>query len=402
MSIIREITFKSKHSWETEEILIFIGARQAGKTTILHQIQSELEKDNKKCFWLNLEDPEYLNLLNENPKNLWKIFDFDQNRRNFLFIDEIQYLKNPTNFLKYFYDEHRDRIKLVVSGSSSFYLDKKFKDSLVGRKKIFPVHTLSFNEFLRFKNENKLSKRNLKQLSLNDRNKIISYYQEFIIFGGYPRIVLAETVEEKKELLAEIAFSYIKKDILEANIRQDEIFYKLFKILANQVGNLVNAMEIANTIGVSKTAIDNYLYVMQKSFHLCLIPPFSQNIRKEITKMPKVYFFDLGLRNFFADNFEVWQKRTDRGQLLENAAFRQLFEKYPLEEIRFWRTITQKEVDFIVGKNAFEVKTEQAKFQPKKYQAFLEAYPDFNLSVIVYDNQKNKESDYKVLNVWEV
>lgn len=402
MSIIREITFQSQLNWKTEEILIFIGARQAGKTTILHQIRSELEKDNKKCFWLNLEDPEYLNLLNENPKNLWQIFDFAQDRRNFLFIDEIQYLKNPTNFLKYFYDEHRDKIKLIVSGSSSFYLDKKFKDSLVGRKKIFPVHTLSFNEFLRFKEKNELSKKNFKQLSLNDRNKIVSLYQEFMIFGGYPRVALAESIDEKKELLAEIAFSYIKKDILEANIRQDEIFYKLFKILANQVGNLVNAMELANTLGVSKTAIDNYLYVMQKSFHLVLIPPFSQNIQKEITKMPKVYFLDTGLRNFFADNFEVWQKRTDRGQLLENATFRQLLEKYPLEEVRFWRTITQKEVDFVVGKNAFEVKTEQKKFQPKKYQTFLEAYPDFNLSIIAYDSPKDKESGYKVLNVWEV
>jgi len=304
MSIIRNVTLHAQNRLKNDEILLFIGPRQAGKTTILKQLQTHLAENNEKVYFLNLEDPDYLDLLNESPKNLFKIFTVDLSRRTFILIDEIQYLKNPSNFLKYFYDEYAGKIKILVSGSSAFYLDKKFEDSLAGRKKIFYVRTLSFEEFLRFKNENDLAKivSESKAPALQEKEKISFYFREYLIYGGYPRAVLAP-IEEKTDILREIAYSYIKKDIYEANVRQDEIFYKLLKILASQIGNLVNASELALTLGVSKTTIDNYLYIMRKSFHLHLVSPFYKNMRKELTKMPKVYFADLGLRNFFSDNF---------------------------------------------------------------------------------------------------
>ena len=179
MSIIRDITIKSKNAWFTDEILIFIGARQSGKTTILKQIRSELEVNGHICYWLNLEDPEYLSLLNQNPKNILKVFTFDLNKKTYLFIDEIQYLVNPTNFLKYLFDEYSNQIKLIVSGSSSFYLDHKFKDSLAGRKKIFQVNTLSFKEFLRFKDQNDLLTENWSSSSLETKSQLNILYREF-------------------------------------------------------------------------------------------------------------------------------------------------------------------------------------------------------------------------------
>lgn len=399
MNIIRDITIKAKKYLDSDEMLIFIGARQAGKTTILKQLKTELETHGRFCHFLNLENPEYLSLLNKNPQNLFKIFQINLNKKNFVFIDEIQYLENPSNFLKFIFDEYQGKIKLIISGSSAFYIDKKFKDSLAGRKKIFNVFTLSFKEFLRFKNEKDLSQKDFKKLSLEEKNKISLYYREFMIYGGYPRVVLA-AIEEKEDILRELAYSYIKKDIYEANIKQEEVFYKLFKIFANQIGSLVNMSELANTLNVSKTTIDNYLYVMNKSNYIALINPFSKNIRKEITKMPKIFFFDTGLRNCFAGNFESFDLRNDKGQLLENAVFRQLIENNFMEEIRFWRTINQQEVDFVIGeKFSFEVKIDASKFNSKKISLFLETYPKIKFCVIAIDVKENIDS---VINVWEI
>ncbi len=401
MSIIRDLTLKIQKYLNRDEILLIIGARQSGKTTLLHQIEDILKKQNQSSYFLNLEDPDYLSLLNQSPKNLFKIFSFDLTQKTFVFIDEVQYLDNPSNFLKYFYDEYQNKIKIIASGSSAFYLDKKFKDSLAGRKKIFHLFTLSFKEFLRFKKENQLSQRDFKNLALAEREKIVFYYQEYITFGGYPRVVLTP-LKEKEEILRDIAYSYIKKDIYEANIRQDEIFYKLFKILASQIGSLVNSSELASTLGISKTAIDNYLYVMQKSFHIRLINPFFKNLRKELTKMPKLYFLDLGLRNFFIKDFRIFNERGDKGLLLENVFFRQLIEKYNFDEIRFWRTIQKQEVDFVIDeKIAFEVKVQPNKFKEKRYEVFLKNYPQIKFSIVSFDIKKTIQGRYPILEVYQ-
>lgn len=402
MSILRDVTLKAQKDLDSPEILLFIGARQSGKTTILKQLQSYLETSKKTTYFLNLEDPDYLKLLNESPKNLFKVFPFDFKIKTSVFIDEVQYLDNPSNFLKYFYDEYKDKIKLLVSGSSAFYLDKKFKDSLAGRKKIFNIRTVSFREFLRFKNEEELSKKDFQTLTISEKDKILFYYQEYIIYGGYPRVVLAP-LGEKQDILQEIAYSYIKKDIYEARIRQDEVFYKLFKILASGIGNLVNSSELASTLNVSKTAIDNYLYVMLKSFHICLVKPFFRNVRKELTKMPKVYFYDLGLRNFFVNNFNTYNTREDRGALLENAVFRQLVGVYNEDEIKFWRTIAQNEIDFIVnGGLAMETKVNPEQFKSNKYKLFSENYPDIKLEIVSLDARRKEVDFHEVIEVWQI
>ena len=402
MSIIRDATIEAKKYIDDDRIIVFVGARQAGKTTILKQLEKFLRERNNLVYFLNLEDPEWLDLLNKSPKNLFKIFPIDLEQKNFLIIDEVQYLNNPTNFLKYLWDEYKDKIKIIASGSSAFYIDRKFKDSLAGRKKIFYVRTLSFREFLRFKNENDLSKRDFKKITLSEKDKLVAYYYEYAIYGGYPRVVLSP-IQEKKEILKDITYSYIKKDIYESNIRQDEIFYRLFKILASQIGNLVNTSELANTLGVSKTSINNYLYIMQKFFHLFLVKPFFSNIRKELTKMPKVYFWDIGLRNFLINNFNsLATNRNDGGQLLENIVFRELAEKYSVDEIKFWRTIQGNEVDFVVGdKLAYEVKINSQQFKVSHYQSFLKNYPQIKLAVVSLNEGKIADG-HQIYRPWEL
>jgi predicted AAA+ superfamily ATPase len=377
MSVIREVTIKAKKYLETPEILIFVGPRQAGKTTILHQLEKEIK--DKPYFFLNLEDKEIVNLLNLSPKNIFQVLPLDLKKKTFIFIDEIQYLKDPTNFLKYLYDQYQEKLKLIVSGSSAFYIDRRFKDSLVGRKKIFYVYPASLKEFFAFKGFE--FDKPYSKLTLIEKDQYKKLFFEYLVYGGYPRVILS-SFEEKKEVLRDLVYSYIKKDVYEGGVRQEDVFYRLLKILASQIGNLVNQFELSLTLGVSKSAVENYLYLMQKSFHLCLIRPFFKNIRKELTKMPKVYFYDLGLRNFLVNNFQPFLMRDDQGTLLENYFFRLfLEEKYP-DEIKFWRTTEGQEVDFIIDNTAYEIKVNKKILKPSKYKLFQKKYPQIKLEIV--------------------
>ncbi|MDD4990441.1 MAG: ATP-binding protein [Candidatus Pacebacteria bacterium] len=401
-SILRDLTPIVEKELNNDEVILIIGARQAGKTTVLRQIENNIKNQNSACYFLNLEDPEYLALLNESPKNLFKIFSFNLEQKTFVLIDEVQYLKNPANFLKYFFDEHRQNIKIIATGSSAFYLDRRFKDSLAGRKKIFTLPTLSFREFLRFKAEDDLAKKDFNQLALTDREKIIFYYQEYLIFGGYPKVVLTPLLQ-KEEVLKDLAYSYIKKDIFEASIKQEETFFKLLRILASQIGGLINAAELSSTLNISRTTINDYLLLMQKSFHIALVRPFYKNIRKEITKMPKIYFLDLGLRNFLTRDLKPFFERQDNGQILENALYKEILKNNDSENIKFWRTTQKQEIDFVVGNIfAYETKTNPKNFKANNFKVFSQSYPHIKLSLISFDNKNEQIANIPIKEVWQV
>jgi predicted AAA+ superfamily ATPase len=212
-------------------------------------------------------------------------------------------------------------------------------------------------------------------------------FYEYLIFGGYPEVVLETDVEEKKMILKEIGDSYVKKDALEADIKSPEGYIKLFKILSMRAGNLLNFSALANQLNVSNKAIETCINLMKKAFHVCTISPFFNNMSKELRKQPKIYFTDLGLRNYFCNNFEPIGLRDDRGMLLENFVFRRLYDTYAIEDIQFWRTQKKHEVDFIVQQTfALEVKLSKSQFKEKKYHYFINRYPDIPLDVIHLDN----------------
>ena len=385
---------------------IITGARQTGKTTILNQLFKLLNADNKKTVLVSLEKEEILRKINTDPENIFQYISRPKNPLTegidtpvFLLIDEIQYAANPSNFLKYLYDTYQPNLKIIATGSSSFYIDKKFRDSLAGRKRLFILKTLNFEEFLIFKEKEQLRKE-LKQIRSSNEylslsyNQLMQLFDEYLRYGGYPDVVLSGSISEKIEVLEEIRNSYIKRDILDSRIENETAFFKLIILLASQTGGMINKNNISKTLGIDITTVEKYLLVLQKCFHISFIKPFYKNLKKEIIKMPKIYFNDLGLRNLLVNNFAETEIRTDKGQVLENYVFLRLNELYRQEEIRFWRTADHKEVDFLVSdsfeKNiAFEVKFNASGIKTSKYKTFKNIYPEFDFQFIEY-----KSSNY--------
>ena len=385
---------RKKHSVIAEhlskkEFTILIGARQIGKSTLLKQLFEDLSQKGEAVYFLNLDRKEILDELNESPENLFKICPLQEGKKIIVFIDEIQYLDDATTFIKLLFDEYSDRLKIVAAGSSAFYIDKQFNDSLVGRKKIFQMGTLDFEEFLLFKGRNDLVDEVLKLKSKKKKksiqeNVLWGYMDEFVNYGGYPAVVLENDIAQKIELLKDIRDSFIKRDILESGVTDETKFYRMLMLLASQSGNLLNVNEISNTLRITNATVENYLYVLQKYFHITLVKPFYNNLRKELTKMPKVYINDLGLRNVLINYFSPLEQRADKGMVLENLSFRLLTERFDQDQIKYWRTADGNEVDFVVETSylkgfAVEIKFSEQEVKPSKYNKFVQNYPDFPL-----------------------
>ncbi len=368
-------------------------------------LENHFKQSSRKAYYFSLESPDILARFDTHPEGLFSMIPASDSLI-YVLIDEIQYLKNPTNFLKYHFDFHADKIKIICSGSSAFYIDQKFDDSLAGRKQIFNLYTLNFEEFLIFKKEEQLiaeiREMNEREdyLSLQS-HKIAVLLDEYLTYGGYPAVVLAENTERKRALLAELAQSFIKRDVLESGIKNEERFYFLLKILAAQTGGLVNTNQLAGSLQLSVTAIDNYLYTFQKTFHIQLVRPFFRNLKKELTKMSKVYFNDLGMRNTLLNLFQPVDFRLDKGELFENFIFLQLRNKYNSDDIRFWRTADGNEVDFVISTQidngfAIECKFDEKSFSPKKYNKFSNEYKSYPLQLKAYQYSKNSNSPFSI------
>ena len=304
----------------------------------------------------------------------------------------MQYAANPSNFLKYLYDTYENKVKIIATGSSAFYINRDFKDSLAGRKKIFELYTLSFEEFLIFKGHEKLIsdlhelRKKPTYISLN-KHLLQALFEEYLTFGGYPQVVLQKSNEDKKELLQELVNSYMRKDVLESNLKDELKFFQLTRILAAQSGDLVNQHNLGDHLKLSGGAIDNYLYLLRKCFHIHLLPPKHGNVIKEIVKMPKVYFNDLGMRNILLKQFDNLEERLDKGHLIENYVYTRLRDLKGLDSLYFWRTADGNEVDFIIEKDmdkgiAYEVKYSESQYKISKYKKFTNAYPGYELSLI--------------------
>lgn len=331
-----------------EEIIVIHGSRQVGKTSLMHYIIEQKLKDlaeERNIFYFDLEDFSLLDLCNSSVDEVIEYLrakGADFSKKVYLFIDEIQYLLNPSSFLKLFHDRYKEKVKLIVSGSSSLMIKKKFKDSLVGRTVDFELFTLDFEEFLVFKNIHLGMNSHLPKVREELKNNFI----EFVLMGGYPGIVLESSLEKKEIKLKQIISTYVKKDIRDlAEIRDIEKFNNLVKIAAAQTGNLVNIVELANTLGLAKQTVQEYLFLLENTYIIRKVAPFHKNIRSELSKMPKQYLEDTGLANILVN--KTFSQVLD-GNLLESSVFSQLRKNIPAENIYFWRTNKKQEIDFVI------------------------------------------------------
>ena len=206
----------------------------------------------------------------------------------------------------------------------------------------------------------------------------------YMTYGGYPAVITETDLVTKKEIVKEIRDSFVKRDILESGVTNEVGFYNLMRILAGQCGSLVNVNELSSTLRMRHETVNNYLGIMRKCFHISLVRPFYRNLRKELVKMPKVYFHDNGLRNSLINNFQQPNIRIDRGDLWENTVYRELANRYGDDEIHYWRTTSGNEVDFVLPNQeqplAIEAKFDQSQIRQNKYKVFRETYPDISLS----------------------
>ncbi|MEZ4772408.1 MAG: ATP-binding protein [Bacteroidia bacterium] len=375
-----------------QEHTIVIGARQTGKSTLLKQLSESLSNSGEHTVMLNLERKDILLELNRSPESILKYVSLNHPFRTVVFIDEVQYLDDPSHFLKLLYDEYAGKIKIIATGSGAFYIDRQFKDSLAGRKKIFELPTLDFEEFLLFKEQDTLRDQLLSLRSGEIEKSIFgeqiwTYLEEYLTYGGYPAVVLESNIQDKIERLQELRDSFVKRDIMESGITDEIKFYRMMILLAGQVGSLLNSSELASTLRIKNTTADEYLFVLQKCFHIGLLKPFFNNLRKELVKMPKVYFNDLGLRNVLISYFAPIEQRADKGALLENYVYRRLTERFARDQIKFWRTSDGNEVDFVVeetplGGHSVEVKFSSAEVNTSRYNKFVSTYPAFPLQFV--------------------
>lgn len=333
-----------------KEITLLVGPRQSGKTYLMRILKDRLDKQGKKTLFLSLDFDENKEFFLSQSALLNKIRLQIGESKGFVFIDEIQRREDAGLFLKGLFDMNLP-YKFIVSGSGSLELKEKIHESLSGRKRIFEIDPLTFMEFVEFKTHYQYEGKLTEFFSV-EKVKTRDLLQEYMMFGGYPKVVLSETIDEKRAVMSEIYQSYIDRDIEDLlKLEKTDALTNLVKVLASQIGGLINVTELSSTIGISSKTIQKYLWYLEKTFIIKKVTPFYRNVRKEITKAPVYYFYDTGLRNYILGLFGVSSEALLNGHLFENFIFNQIRQQiiYSSTKIHFWRTRDNAEVDFIIN-----------------------------------------------------
>jgi uncharacterized protein len=332
-----------------KQITVLTGMRRTGKTTLVKQLMQDSIISQK--YYFDLERMDNRTLFSE-PNYETIIFALTQQGADFkdkvlIAIDEIQLVPNLPSVLKYLYDTYE--IKFIVTGSSAYYMKNMFSESLAGRKKLFEVYPLSFNELLSFNgvSTSPLSLENAGVFVKSEYERLKNYYESYINYGGFPEVVLSPSIAHKKDMIQDIISSYINFDIaLLSDIRNPANLYKLMKLLAVRIGTKLDVSKLTSLTGISRPTVENYLDLLEQSYLIRTIPVLTYSPDREITKARKVYFLDNGIAGVSA--------QAGSGSLFENAVFNQLLH---FGDIAYYQLKTGKEIDFILDKNrCFEVK----------------------------------------------
>ena len=360
MAYIQEDLFKGK-------VLLVIGSRQVGKTTLIKELLSKVPTD-KKVRTLNLDNNVDRDLLSQDSFDaLNRVFAND----DFIFIDEAQRLSSVGIILKLLVDNYGKTKQIIATGSSSLNLLDNTSEPLTGRKFTYHLYPLSLQEIYSDEFEMK------KNLESN------------LLYGFYPDVVIQKSNEDKIRLLRELSASYLYKDILEfQDVRNPEVLAKLLQLLALRIGSEVSYSELASKLRIDYKTVERYVTLLEKSFVIYRLSAYSTNKRREVSKNKKIYFYDLGIRNTIIDNFNLPSMRTDMGALWENFLVSERLKYRNYNKIYakqyFWRTYDDSEIDLV-----------------EEHSGKLFGY-EFKLTKnkgkIPVSWEKYKESEYKVIN----
>lgn len=381
---IRHLDQQLKSHFTTyKQAIILLGARQVGKTTLL-----------KRLF----PQAEYLLLDNAGVKNILESYDLSTYRQLLgnsreLILDELHLLSDPGRAVKIIYDQ-LPQTHLIVTGSSSFHIKNKTSESMAGRKIDYHLHPLTFSEYL----TQKLIE---PQLNYNILDNIISpkplrshlfspkeIVSNSLLYGLYPALI---SLPQNIPYLHNLADSVVFQDLLELNLIDNKQKAKeLLKLLSYQIGNLVNYSELANKLNLDQRTVKKYIDIFEQSFIIFRLYPYSSRSRNEITKSPKIYFWDLGLRNAIIDNFDDIHLRPDGGAIFENFIISELqkinaYQNNPYK-MYYWRLKSGSEVDIVLVKGqqlyGCEIKLNHGTITP----TFVSRYPHAQTHVINLQN----------------
>jgi len=366
--ISRQLEDRLKSLMYKGKAIVLIGARQTGKTTLLH----ELVKSGKNVQWLDADDISIRNMIGElTIARLQTLFA----QNDIIVVDEAQRVENIGIQMKLITD-HLPQVQLFISGSSAFELANKVNEPLTGRKWEYQLYPFSFNELQKhFGMWNEI------------RNLPIR-----LVYGSYPDVV--NNTGNEKFVLSQLTNSYLYKDILEwERIKHPDKLVKLLQALAYQVGSEVSYSELAVTVGIDKATVDKYINLLEQIQIVFRLGSFSRNLRNELKMSKKIYFYDNGIRNALIGNFNDINLRDDQGKLWENYMISEFKKKNSYSDnyckSYFWRTTQQQEIDYIEEKDG-KITAFEFKWNPKKKakvsRTFISAYPNSEIVTISPDN----------------
>ncbi len=354
------------------EAIVVTGMRRVGKTTLIRQVYDSLNTANK--IFLDLENPLNQKFFEETNYDAIKYrletLGIDFSKRGYVFLDEIQFIRNLPSVAKYLIDHYR--LKFFLTGSSSFYLKNLFSESMAGRKIIYELFPLDFEEFLELKGSKLVIP---KQINEATYLMLAPFYKEFVEFGGFPGVIIKQSLEEKREALHEIFTTYFNKEVLTiGGFRNNQVVRDLMLLLINRIGSKIDVQKLSRELGVTRITINEYLAFLEGTYFISLISPYSTNSDVEIRSAKKVYLCDSGLVNNLGN--------VPFGSVFENAVYNELRLK---AAVKYFQKKSGVEIDFIMGEDAFEVKTKGSDYDLKRLQRIVKGLSLKTANVISFE-----------------
>lgn len=405
--IKREIFEKITHWLGKEKILILKGARQVGKTTLLKKIEECIKEKQPQAsvVYIQADKIENKNIfVSSSALELYLKQNFDfPSGYTYLIIDEFQAINQAGLFLKNVFDSNKDKMQIIVSGSSSLEITKN-TEFLTGRALDFDIERINFKEYFDFVNNTDITR-----TPLNNFPEIESFYQvfnsrislvfnEYLAFGGYPEVITTKNISDKEIVLESIIKRYIEKDIADfLKIENITAFNNLTKVLSDQIGNLLNKNELTNTVGISMPTIGKYIDILAGTYIFNFVKPYFKNIRSEVSKMPKIYIMDLGIKSYLEQSFGL--ENYFSGNVIENFVYLTLLSQFSQDYLHFYRTTAGTEIDFIIEKGNGKIIPCEVKYRSKVKIAtaiknFEKRYPEIiDSKIMITKNTLKKEGN---------